>query len=364
MCAMRDLHGIPVIVALSGGVDSAVAALRMVQAGAAVQALYMENWDAADEYCTSAQDYQDARAVARELGVVLHRVNFTTAYRERVFADFLAAYAAGRTPNPDVLCNREIKFGLCTAYARRLGARLFATGHYARLRQDTDGPALLKAVDTEKDQSYFLHAVARAEFADVVFPLGALRKEQVREQARAAGLPVCNKPDSTGICFIGERPFADFLARYVAGNPGPIETLAGERLGTHRGLPFYTLGQRDGLMIGGSSGHAPEPWYVARKDLARNALIVAQRHEHEALECRRLRTLAANWLAARPPGNWHAAAKIRYRQPDQPVSVQVLTGEALELCFEAPQRAATVGQYAVLYDGERCLGGAQIAETL
>jgi tRNA-specific 2-thiouridylase len=262
------------------------------------------------------------------------------------------------------LGNREIKFGLCTAYARRLGARLFATGHYARLRQDADGPSLLKAADSKKDQSYFLHAVPRAEFAEVLFPLGDLRKEQVREQARAAGLPVCNKPDSTGICFIGERPFAEFLARYIAANPGPIETLGGERLGTHRGLPFYTPGQRDGLMIGGSARHAPEPWYVVRKDLARNALVVAQKHEQEALECRRLRTLAANWLAAQPQGQWRAAAKIRYRQPDQSVTVQPLPGEALELCFDKPQRAATVGQYAVLYDGERCLGGAQIAETL
>jgi tRNA-specific 2-thiouridylase len=364
MPAMHALHGNPVIVALSGGVDSAVAALRLVQAGAAVQALYMENWDATDEYCTSAQDYQDARAVARELGIVLHRVNFTSAYRERVFADFLAAYAAGRTPNPDVLCNREIKFDLCTAHARRLGARFFATGHYARLRQDADGPALLKAVDIEKDQSYFLHAVPRAEFTDVLFPLGELHKQQVRDLAREAGLPVCNKPDSTGICFIGERPFAEFLARYIPDSPGPIETLRGERLATHRGLPFYTLGQREGLLIGGTAGHAPEPWYVVRKDTARNALVVAQRHERESLECRRLRTTAANWLAARLTDPWRAAAKIRYRQPDQSVMVQPLAGEALELCFELPQRAATVGQYAVLYDGERCLGGAQIAETL
>lgn len=364
MPAMRELHGIPVIAALSGGVDSAVAALRLVQAGAVVQALYMENWDAADEYCTSAQDYQDARAVARELGIVLHRVNFTAAYRQRVFADFLAGYAAGNTPNPDVLCNREIKFGLCTAHARRLGARLFATGHYARLRQDDDGPALLKAIDADKDQTYFLHAVPRAEFTDVLFPLGDLYKQQVREIAHGAGLPVCNKPDSTGICFIGERPFAEFLSRYIPDNPGPIETLQGDRLGTHRGLPFYTLGQREGLMIGGTAGRAPEPWYVVRKDAARNALVVAQKRERESLECRRLRTTAAHWLAARPLGTWRAAAKIRYRQPDQAVTVVPLPGEALELCFDQPQRAATVGQYAVLYDGERCLGGAQIAETL
>ena len=361
---MREVRGIPVVVALSGGVDSAVAALRLVQAGARVQALYMENWDAADEHCTGARDYQDARAVARELGIVLHRANFTAAYRERVFAGFLAAYAAGHTPNPDVVCNREIKFGLCSAYARRLGASAFATGHYARLRDEADGPSLLKAVDSEKDQSYFLHAVPRAEFAQVLFPLGELHKEQVRERARMAGLPVCNKPDSTGICFIGERPFAEFLARYIAESPGPIESLRGERLGTHRGLPFYTLGQREGLLIGGSASHAPEPWYVVGKDLARNALRVAQKHEHQALECRRLRTLPSRWLATPPTGPWRCMAKIRYRQPDQSVTVQRLAADALELCFDMPQRAATGGQYAVLYEGERCLGGAQIAETL
>ena len=360
---MQSVRGVPVIVGLSGGVDSAVAALRLVRAGAEVQALYMENWDGDDEYCTSAQDYQDARAVARELGIVLHRVNFTAAYRERVFADFLAGYAAGQTPNPDVLCNREIKFGLCTAYARRLGGKLFATGHYARLRTDSDGPALLKAVDPDKDQSYFLHAVPRSEFTGVLFPLGELFKPQVREMAREAGLPVCSKPDSTGICFIGERPFADFLARYLPENPGAIETLAGERVGTHRGLHFYTLGQREGLMIGGAAGYAPEPWYVVGKEPQRNILRVAQRHERAALETRRLRTTASNWLAGRREGIWAATVKIRYRQPDQGVSVQTLPDDHLELRFDQPQRAATVGQYAVLYDGERCLGGAQIAET-
>jgi tRNA-specific 2-thiouridylase len=219
-------------------------------------------------------------------------------------------------------------------------------------------------MDANKDQSYFLHAVPREEFAGALFPLGELHKEAVRHKARVAGLPNFDKPDSTGICFIGERPFEQFLARYIADSPGPIESLQGERLGQHRGLPFYTLGQRDGLRIGGQRNHAAEPWYVVRKDTTRNALIVGQRHEHSALECSRLRTGAMNWLAAQGPSSFSAAARIRYRQPDQPCRVQRLAMQGLELAFDQPQRAATVGQYAVLYDGERCLGGAVIAETL
>jgi tRNA-uridine 2-sulfurtransferase len=363
-----------VIVGLSGGVDSAVAALLLRQSGYDVQALYMDNWDADDEYCTAAQDYQDARATARELGIVLHRVSFAADYRRQVFEEFLAEYRAGRTPNPDVLCNREIKFGRCLDYVRRLGGRYFATGHYARLSQGADGPVLRKALDIEKDQSYFLHAVPCALFADVLLPLGELTKSAVREQARRAGLPVFDKPDSTGICFIGERPFAEFLARYVVESPGPIETMAGQRLGTHRGLPFYTLGQRGGLEIGGTRGHAAEPWYVARKDLARNALIVVQQHEQAALNCSALRTGPVNWLCGpgdRPENRGSASSthspivvKIRYRQPDQTCTVQPAAHSGLLIRFAEPQRAATAGQYAVLYAEERCLGGAKIAETL
>jgi tRNA-specific 2-thiouridylase len=353
-----------VIVALSGGVDSAVAALLLREQGLDVHGLFMSNWDEDDAYCTGARDYQDARAVARELGIVLHRVSFARQYRAQVFARFLADIEAGRTPNPDVLCNREIKFGVCWEYARRLGGEWLATGHYARLGHDADGPTLLKAADASKDQTYFLHSVPRAQFARVLFPLGALSKEEVRARARRAGLPVFDKPDSTGICFIGERPFAEFLKAYVPERPGPIETLRGERIGTHRGLAFYTLGQRSGLHVGGRAGAAEEPWYVARKDPARNALIVVQRHEREALESRTLRTGMMNWLVARPAAEFRAGVKVRYRQPDQPALVQVRADGTIRSRFDEPQRAVTPGQCAVLYDGQRCLGGAVIEETL
>src|SRR3982751_5394940 len=257
---------------MSGGVDSAVAALLLKRAGHDVHGLYMSNWDDDDSYCTGAQDFQDARATAAELDIPLHRVSFAEQYRARVFEYFLTEYRAGRTPNPDVLCNREIKFGICLDYATRLGAQRFANGHYARLEQRADGPALFKARDPDKDQSYFLHAVAREHFARVLFPLGDLNKAAVRALAREAGLPVFDKPDSTGICFIGERPFREFLARYIPTNPGDIVTELGAVVGRHRGLAFYTLGQRGGLEIGGRAGGSEDAWYVAAKDLVSNRL--------------------------------------------------------------------------------------------
>jgi tRNA-specific 2-thiouridylase len=356
-------QGSRVIVGLSGGVDSAVAALLLRDAGYDVQGLFMSNWEEDDGYCTAAQDYQDARSVAAELGIVLHRVNFSDQYRDQVFSHFLAEYRAGRTPNPDVLCNREIKFGLCLDYALRLGADLFATGHYARLANLPDGPALHQARDAAKDQSYFLHAVARQRYARVLFPLGELHKEQVREQARAAGLPVHDKPDSTGICFIGERPFADFLGRYLQGTPGPIEALDGRVLGQHRGLPFYTLGQRTGLAIGGARGCAQEPWYVAHKDGERNALTVVQRHEQHRLEADAVTTGPINWLCAARAGSFAASVKLRYRQPEQAASVSVRPDGSAWIEFETPQRAATPGQSAVFYEDGRCLGGAVVEQV-
>ena len=307
-----------IIVGLSGGVDSAVAALLLKEAGWEVHGLFMSNWEEDDDgYCTAAQDYQDARAVAAELGIPLHRASFAREYRERVFAHFLREHAAGRTPNPDVLCNREIKFGVALEWARRLGATRFGTGHYACLTTAADGPALLKARDVSKDQSYFLHSVPRAQLAQTVMPLGGLEKSAVRERARRAGLPVFDKPDSTGICFIGERPFREFLARFLQRAPGPIESADGEILGTHDGLAFYTLGQRSGLHIGGRAGHPEQPWYVAVKDAARNALIVVQEHEHPLLTAGALATGPWHWLTAPRCEPFRCAVKVRYRQADQ-----------------------------------------------
>ncbi|MDE2219807.1 MAG: tRNA 2-thiouridine(34) synthase MnmA [Gammaproteobacteria bacterium] len=356
--------GTRVVVGMSGGVDSAVAALRLREAGCEVHGLYMSNWDDQDAYCSNAQDYQDARLAARELGIVLHRVSFEPEYRQRVFAEFLDEYRRGRTPNPDVLCNREIKFGVCLHYARRLGARWFATGHYAQLGQDPAGPMLLRGADAHKDQSYFLCGVGRARFAQVLFPVGSLSKAEVRAQAQRAGLPLFNKPDSTGICFIGERPFAEFLAAYLPLQPGPIETADGRRLGTHRGLHFYTLGQRGGLEIGGVRGASGDPWYVARKDPGRNALIVVAARERAAAATAALRTGAVNWLVRPPTAPIDAAVKIRYRQPDQAARIAPLADGGARVEFESPQWAVTPGQTAALYAGARCLGGGVIEETL
>jgi tRNA-uridine 2-sulfurtransferase len=353
------------MVGLSGGVDSAVVALLLKDAGWNVQGLFLSNWEEDDDaYCTAAQDFQDARAVAAELGIVLHRVSFAAEYRERVFAHFLREHRAGRTPNPDVLCNREIKFGVALQWARRLGASHFATGHYARLETGADGPALCKARDALKDQSYFLHAVPRHELAATLMPLGELHKSAVRERARRAGLPVFDKPDSTGICFIGERPFRAFLARYVARTPGPIESADGEPLGTHEGLAFYTLGQRAGLHIGGRSGCDAAPWYVAAKDAARNALLVVQGHDHPLLASRALTTGVWHWLAPARGEPAHVSVKVRYRQSDQAARLEPRPDGTVRILFDQPQRAVTPGQYAVAYDGERCLGGAVIESLM
>jgi tRNA-specific 2-thiouridylase len=352
-----------IIVGMSGGVDSAVAALLLKRAGFDVQGLYMSNWEDDDAYCTGAQDFQDARASAAELGIPLHRVSFVEQYRARVFDYFLTEYRAGRTPNPDVLCNREIKFGICLDYAARLGAHRFATGHYARLDHSGAAPVLLKARDPDKDQSYFLHAVSREHFARVIFPLGEMTKPEVRTLAREAGLPVFDKPDSTGICFIGERPFREFLARYIPTSPGDIVTESGDIVGRHRGLAFYTLGQRGGLEIGGRAGAREDAWYVAAKNLARNELLAVQGHDHPLLVSRALATGPCNWLVQPVSLEFDSRIKVRYRQADQSCQATVRADGALDVRFEEPQRAVTPGQFAVLYDGERCLGGGVIEQT-
>jgi len=350
-----------VIVGMSGGVDSAVSALLLRESGFRVQGLFMSNWnDDEDAYCTAATDFQDARRVCEALSIPLHRVSFAAEYRERVFAHFLNEYAAGRTPNPDVLCNREIKFGVCLDYMHRLGASWIATGHYARLRRVGTAVQLLKATDTAKDQSYFLNQVAPAALAKTLFPIGDLRKTEVRRRAHAAGLPVFDKPDSAGICFIGARPFEEFLSRYLTQTPGPIETPGGQLIGEHRGLALYTLGQRSGLRIGGRAGAAAAPWYVAAKQPQRNALIVVQDRQHPLLLSDAFDVDDMHWLAATSPGELDCAVKTRYRQGDLPCHIRV-ADNAVQVLLRKAASAVTPGQYAVFYDGDACLGGGVIA---
>lgn len=351
-----------VIVAMSGGVDSAVAALLLRRAGHDVQGLHMSNWEEDEEgYCTAAEDFQDARRVCGELGIPLHRVSFAREYRDQVFAHFLAEYAAGRTPNPDVLCNREIKFGACLAYARRLGAERFATGHYARIAPGPGGPRLLRAVDGGKDQTYFLHAVDREALAMTLFPVGDLPKQEVRDIARTAGLPVFAKRDSTGICFIGERPFRRFLETYLPAQPGPIETASGEPVGEHAGLMYYTLGQRAGLGLGGRRGALDAPWYVAAKDLARNVLVVVQQTDHPLLMSRGLEAGEVRWIAGAPPAQrLECGVQVRYRQAAEPCAASAAGDGRVRVEFARSLRAVTPGQYAVFYERDACLGGGVI----
>jgi tRNA-uridine 2-sulfurtransferase len=356
-----------VIVGVSGGVDSAVAALLLKEAGHAVEGLFMSNWeDDEDAYCTTASDWQDARRVCDTLRIPLHRASFAGEYKERVFAHFLREYAAGRTPNPDVLCNREIKFGVCLDYMHRLGASKIATGHYARaVHADPvsgSGVRLLKAADRSKDQSYFLHSVTPAALADTLFPLGELYKKDVRARAHAAGLSVSEKPDSTGICFIGERPFQDFLGRYLKTRAGPIEDAAGRTLGEHRGLALYTLGQRSGLGLGGRAGAAEAPWYVAAKDIDRNALVVVQEHDHPLLMSDSFSVEDMHWLVEPKQAELKCAMKTRYRQSDLPCRVRSISATRWLVTLSRPTRAVTPGQYAVFYADDLCLGGGVIAE--
>jgi tRNA-uridine 2-sulfurtransferase len=348
-----------IVVGLSGGVDSAVAALLLKRAGHHVVGLFMKNWeeDDNDEYCSTREDLIDAVSAADKIGIEIEAVNFAAEYRERVFASFLAEYRAGRTPNPDVLCNAEIKFKAFLDHAMTLGAERIATGHYARVEERDGKFMLLKGLDPGKDQSYFLHRLNQAQLARTLFPVGHLHKTEVRRIAREAGLPNHAKRDSTGICFIGERPFRQFLSRYLPREPGPIATPEGERVGEHQGLMYYTIGQRQGLGIGGRREGAGDPWYVAGKDLGSNTLVVVQGHDHERLLSRRLAAADASWVDGATPAPGAFAAKARYRQADSACELAPSGDSAFELEFAAPQWAVTPGQSAVLYRGDVCLGG-------
>jgi tRNA-specific 2-thiouridylase len=349
---------------MSGGVDSSVAALLLKRAGWDVVGLFMKNWEDDDdeEYCSTRQDLVDAAAAADVIGIELEAVNFAAEYKERVFASFLAEYRAGRTPNPDVLCNAEIKFKAFLDHALRLGAARIATGHYAQLRARGGKLELLRGADGAKDQSYFLHRLTQAQLARVLFPVGHLRKSEVRRIAAEARLPNHAKKDSTGICFIGERPFREFLNRYLPRTPGAMLDERGRRVGEHIGLAFYTIGQRKGVGIGGRKGGSGEAWYVAAKDLAANTLTVVQGHDHPLLMRRTLQGLDASWVASdAPPAPTRHSAKTRYRQADAQCTLARVRDGEIAVEFDAPQRAVTPGQSVVLYDGAVCLGGAVIA---
>ncbi|WP_288494604.1 tRNA 2-thiouridine(34) synthase MnmA [Paracidovorax oryzae] len=360
-----------IVVGLSGGVDSAVTAHLLKQQGHEVVGIFMKNWEDDDdsEYCSSNVDFVDAAAVADVIGIEIEHVNFAAEYKDRVFAEFLREYEAGRTPNPDVLCNAEIKFKAFLDHAMRVGAEKIATGHYARVRHNlaTGLHELLKGLDPAKDQSYFLHRLNQAQLARTLFPVGELRKTEVRRIAEEIGLPNAKKKDSTGICFIGERPFREFLNRYIQHAPGPILDERGRKLGQHVGLSFYTLGQRQGLGIGGvkekgaqRGGGEHAPWFVARKEVERNVLRVVQGHDHPWLLSHTLQATDASWVAGRPPVAGACAAKTRYRQQDAACTVTQAEGGDFALAFPEAQWAVTPGQSAVLYDGEVCLGGGVI----
>jgi tRNA-specific 2-thiouridylase len=352
-----------VVVGLSGGVDSSVSAWLLKQQGYNVVGLFMKNWEDDDdgEYCSSRQDWLDAASVADRIGIDIEAVNFSVEYKERVFAEFLQEYAAGRTPNPDVLCNAEIKFKAFLDHAMRLGADRIATGHYARVRQTDQGFTLLRGLDPAKDQSYFLHRLNQAQLARTLFPVGELEKTAVRRIAAEIGLHNARKKDSTGICFIGERPFREFLGRYLPTRPGPMKTPEGKTVGQHVGLAFYTLGQRKGIGLGGSKTGNGQPWFVAGKDLERNTLIVAQGHDHPLLQSHSLHALSASWVAGQAPADGAAfGAKTRYRQTDAVCSYHARGATAFALEFQMPQWAVTPGQSAVLYAGDVCLGGGVI----
>lgn len=351
-----------VVIGMSGGVDSSVAAYMLKQQGYDVIGIFMKNWDDTDEtgFCTATEDYNDVVAVCNQIGIPYYSVNFEKQYWNKVFTYFLDEYKAGRTPNPDVMCNKEIKFNAFLEHALSLGADYLATGHYARVIDGENGESvLLRGVDTSKDQTYFLNQLSQEQLQKTMFPIGHLEKKEVRRIAEEAGLATAKKKDSTGICFIGERNFKEFLSQYLPAQPGYMKSSDGEIKGKHDGLMYYTLGQRHGLGIGGEG----EPWFVVGKDLKENVLIVAQGYENEALYTDRLVASKINWIAGeRPQGTFACTAKFRYRQPDQKVVV-TWKGDTCEVRFDEPQRAITPGQSVVFYEEDVCLGGATIDQA-
>ncbi len=360
---MTDSGTSKVVIGLSGGVDSAVAALLLLEQGFDVTGVFMKNWEDDDdaEYCAAARDLEDAQAVCDVLGISLRTVNFSADYWNRVFKYFLAEYESGRTPNPDVLCNTEIKFKSFLSLALDLGAEYIATGHYARVACNEQRCRLLTGMDEDKDQTYFLHGLAQDALRRTLFPLGELTKPDVRQRAQQAGLPVFGKKDSTGICFIGERKFNDFLGRYLQGQAGDIISADGSHVGTHQGLMFYTIGQRHGLGIGGPG----EPWYVVDKDVSANILVVAQGAQHPRLYHRALAANDMHWISGIPaPTAENYMAKIRYRQPAQHCRLDYTADGRVHVAFTEPQRAITPGQSVVLYRDDECLGGGIIQGTI
>jgi len=357
-----------VIVGMSGGVDSSVSALLLLQQGYAVEGLFMKNWDEDDgtEYCTAITDLNDAQAVCDKLGIVLHTANFAAEYWDGVFEHFLVEYKAGRTPNPDILCNKEIKFKAFLDYASTLGAEYIATGHYVRRGESKDKREtyLLKGLDNNKDQSYFLHAVHHSKLAKTLFPVGELEKPEVRALAEEHDLVTHDKKDSTGICFIGERKFSDFLKQYIPAQPGDIETETGDIIGRHNGLMYHTIGQRQGLGIGGLKNYDESPWYVAQKNMERNVLVVVQGAQHKMLFSQRLNTLEIDWINDAPLElPFHCKAKVRYRQADQECIIEHENNGCLAVRFMQAQRAVTPGQSIAFYQNDRCLGGGIIESS-